>query len=139
MAASTANVFVDENMQFMEDIDEFECDVEETEAVNDLQDLLFSDDELFIDLDSDEKQNETEIVHTSPTHVMTQPHTSVDNTSRSNMQCPKCQRTYKRQWHFVKHTEACTGKRRTTPTSTTNKMHSKRKRHCKEDGKSKCR
>lgn len=141
MAASTVDTIVDEGVQFFDDIDDFHNSIDETDAVNDLEDLLLSDDECFIDIDLDADQECRSSVSDPVTHDVNDSNVDLDERTHAtcseksdgqnisnnieldpNMKCPKCQKIYKRQWHLERHIGSCTGKRRkvnSTPKTTT--------------------
>ena len=108
MAAPCANEPVEQNLDIFDDLSEFECDVDEMEAARDLEDLLLSDDEIY--LESDELAlRETHVAVDNPVTV-----SAVKEQSQSKhaaLECPTCKKHYKRQFHFEKHVKDCTGKR----------------------------
>ena len=101
-----------------DDLPEFDTNVDEVEAVGDLEDLILSDDELFVDLSTNSECSELE----SGELVEAQPNAA--SNSRSQYTCQKCSKVYKRKQFFDKHTVSCTGKSRkrlTTPKAVTKK------------------
>jgi hypothetical protein len=103
----------------LEEFKDLQCDIDELEALKDLEELLISDDELYVDLDDtsspkNDRDGETESEHGERTENPTG-----STACASNLVCGKCKKVYKRQKVFDKHTKSCTGKRKKLSKGTT--------------------
>ena len=120
MMAENVSLIMDVHQDHIEevivsdDFTEFETNIDEGEAISDLQDLVLSDDELFVDL-SAQALRECE-PDSMPTEQLTNPRYT----------CEKCNKQYKRIQFFEKHKNTCTGnyRKRLTKPKATNKKRS---------------
>ena len=78
-----------------DDLAEFETRVDEEEALAELEDLLPSDDEFFVEVDAEStERNEDKDL--------------VSERTEETMSCSKCGKVYKKKFYLSKHEENCT-------------------------------
>lgn len=106
MAAPVTVADEDQYLDFFDDYREFETDIDETDAINDIDDVVLSDEEFIVDIDALNNVN-ADVSSCEPT--IAQPSTQNINP---NLACPTCHRQYKKQRFLDIHKTKCTGKRK---------------------------
>ncbi len=108
MATNSDSELTTSNSSYLED---FETNIDENEAENDLTELLLSDDELFVDMLESEAAGMEGVV-SQPSQPAPRPSGSEASVSDGAMRCRKCQREYKRRHFLDKHEKTCQGAQR---------------------------
>lgn len=93
-----------------ENLPEFDTHIVESEALDDLDQLFISDDELFVDLELPTSSVDKSSSRSMSTLTTTNELESVPNSKP--LQCSKCQKEYKKRFFYDKHIEQCCGKSR---------------------------
>ena len=88
----------------MDDFDEYDINIDEQEALNDLQDLVLPDEDMFVDI-CEVDGPKTAVAETGNVDKGTIP------TDKPNLQCLKCRKVYKISAYHEQHTKQCIAKR----------------------------
>lgn len=115
MAASTECSNEMKEQDIFNDLMNFETDVDETEALNDVEQLMLSDDEVYLDIDLDMAnlggQNDPVATQACSKHGKLS-NASIASNDVNLYKCTKCPKKYKTKTGFNNHVAVCTGKRK---------------------------